>query len=159
MIFDYLNKLNSAHGLIYVSLRAIIIYVYAIFLFRIGNKRYHLETTFDFILILIIGSILSRAINGSSTLLQAIASSLVLIFLHYFFCIVTYNSHCLGKMIKGPSFLLIKDGKLNKKALQSNNITEQDLREVCREKLHHDDLQKIKEARLERTGRISFIKL
>jgi len=41
--------------------------------------------------------------------------------------------------------------------LKRHQVTEEDLRQVFREKLNASDLTTVKEARLERTGRISFI--
>lgn len=157
MLFYYLNKINSDTGLTYLVIRTIIIYVYAIFLIRIGNKRFHFETPFDFILIIIIGAVLSRAINGPSTLVAAIVGSFFLILLHWLFALASFKNHSFGKIVKGKSDILIKNGVLNWSNLKKNQITEEDLREMCRQKLNHDHLEKIKEARLERTGRMSFI--
>lgn len=53
--------------------------------------------------------------------------------------------------------LLIQDGQLIWSALKRHQVTEEDLRQVFREKLNASDLTTVKEARLERTGRISFI--
>lgn len=58
----------------------------------------------------------------------------------------------------GNSESLIKDGKLVWEVMKKNQVTEENLREMIRETLNHNDLKDVKEARLERTGRISFIK-
>ncbi|HHL3492524.1 TPA: hypothetical protein ACQ53F_001357 [Legionella pneumophila] len=41
--------------------------------------------------------------------------------------------------------------------MKRHQVTEEDLRQVFRKKLNESDLTKVKEARLKRTGRISFI--
>lgn len=157
MFFDFLNKINSDLSIHYIFLRTVIIYIYAIFLIRLGNKRFHFETAFDFILIIITAAVLSRAINGSSSLIAALIGSTTLIVLHWLFAKFSFYSHIFGKLIKGKSYILIQDGKLHWENLKRNQITQEDLLELCREKLHHANFEKIKEARLERSGKISFI--
>lgn len=153
----YLNKINSDPHLLYLFIRTFIIYVFAIFLIRVGNTRYNFETAFDYIFVFIIGAVLSRAINGASTLLSAMAGSSLLIFLHWLFAIFAFYSHGFGKLVKGKSVILIQDGQLIWSALKRHQVTEEDLKQVAREKLNERDLTNVKEARLERTGRISFI--
>ncbi|HAU1151964.1 TPA: DUF421 domain-containing protein [Legionella pneumophila] len=157
MWLDYLHKINSDPNLLYLFIRTFIIYVFAIFIIRVGNTRYNFETAFDYIFVFVIGAVLSRAINGNSTLISAMAGSSLLIFLHWVFAICSFYSHGFGKLVKGKSVLLIQDGQLIWSALKRHQVTEEDLRQVFREKLNESDLTKVKEARLERTGRISFI--
>ncbi len=141
----------------YILIRTLIIYIYAIFLIRVGNKRFHFDTTIDFVLIIIIGAVLSRTINGPSTLIQAMAGSALLIFLHWTFAQLSFKYHEFGKLIKGRPRILIKDGKIIWDVLEENQISKEDLLEIIRDKLKTDDLDQIKEAYLERTGKISFI--
>ncbi|AUH71452.1 DUF421 domain-containing protein [Legionella sainthelensi] len=157
MLYFYLNKINADHNLIYILIRTFIIYIYAIFLIRIGNRRFNLQTSFDFVLVIIMGSVLSRAINGSSTLVASMAASSVIIFLHWLFAFGAFQHHKIGIVLKGKPVILIKDGQIDWNVLKRNQITEEDLRESLREALHHDDLRQVKEARLERTGKLSFI--
>ncbi|HHS8495036.1 TPA: YetF domain-containing protein, partial [Legionella anisa] len=60
-------------------------------------------------------------------------------------------------LIKGRPRILIKDGKIIWDVLEENQISKEDLLEIIRDKLKTDDLDQIKEAYLERTGKISFI--
>ncbi len=157
MFFYFLIKINSDPNIFYILIRTLIIYVYAIFLIRIGNKRFNFQTSFDVVLIIIIGAVLSRAINGSSTLLAAITGSSLLVFLHWLFARASFYSREFGRLVKGNYEILIKDGELIWDVMEKNQVTEEDLREMIREKLNHNNLEHVKEARLERTGRISFI--
>ncbi|KTD65619.1 hypothetical protein Lsan_0773 [Legionella santicrucis] len=157
MLYFYLSKINSDHNLIYIIIRTIIIYIYAIFLIRIGNRRFNLQTSFDFVLVIIMGSVLSRAVNGSSTLVASMAGSGVIIFLHWLFAFGAFQHHKIGILLKGKPIIVIKDGEIDWNVLKRNQITEEDLRESLRQALHHDELHNVKEARLERTGQLSFI--
>jgi uncharacterized membrane protein YcaP (DUF421 family) len=111
-------------------------------LLRAGNKRFHLETAFDIIFIIIIGSILSRAINGSSTLLQAIVAGLGMVILHWIFAFLCWYSPFLNRLIKGTTTILIHNGELKWENLKRNLITQDDLRERSRDELHNDKNRK-----------------
>ena len=156
MLHNILVNINSDRTIPFEVIRAIIIYIYAIFLIRISDKRFHFETTIDFILVIIIGSIFGRAVNGSSSLLEAMITTALLFFLHWLFAFFSFRHHSFGLLIKGKPEVLIHEGQILWENLKKNQITEEDLREMCREKLNHDMLNQIKIARLERTGKISF---
>ena len=68
-----------------------------------------------------------------------------------------FYSHGFGNLIKGTEEILIRDGELVHRGLRSNHITRHDLEEDLRLDLHSDDLKRIRSARLERSGGISFI--
>ncbi|KGP62470.1 membrane protein [Legionella norrlandica] len=157
MLTYYLNKINSDPNILYILIRTFITYVFAISAIRVANTRFNFKTPFDYIFIIVIGAVLSRAINGTSTLFSALAGSSLLIFLHWLFAICSFYSHGFGKLVKGRSVILIQNGQLIWDALKRSQVTEEDLRQAAREKLNESDLAKVKEARLERTGSISFI--
>ena len=76
---------------------------------------------------IVIGAVLSRAVNGPSTLLGAIAGSAILIFLHWSLAKAAYHSHNFWKLANGEPEIIIRDGKLNWKVFQKNQVTEADL--------------------------------
>lgn len=68
---------------------------------RLSSRRSLAEkTAFDAILLVILASVLSRAINGSATFFASIGASFVLVFLHRFFAWIAGRSHTFGKLIK-----------------------------------------------------------
>ncbi|ETO94352.1 YetF domain-containing protein, partial [Legionella oakridgensis] len=66
-------------------------------------------------------------------------------------------THKFGKLVKGRPTILVKDGEIIWEALEKNQVSKDDLLEMVRDKLHMMHLNQIKEARLERTDKISFI--
>ena len=54
--------------------------------------------------------------------------------------------------------MLVQDGRLQRKNMLWEHITQHDLEEDMRPEAETDDLSKIQVARLERSGDISFIK-
>src|SRR5436190_3412489 len=68
-----------------LSLRGVIIFLVTLVMVRLSSRRSLAEkTAFDAILLVILASILSRAINGSATFFGSIGASFVLVFLHRF---------------------------------------------------------------------------
>ena len=71
-----------------ISLRGIIVFVAALAMVRLGHKRsLSHKTPFDAVLLVILASVLSRAINGSSAFFATIGGSVVLVLLHRLFAI------------------------------------------------------------------------
>ena len=68
-----------------------------------------------------------------------------------------FYSHGFGNLIKGADEILIHDGALVHRKLRNHHITRHDLEEDLRLALHADDLARVRSARLERSGDISFI--
>jgi uncharacterized membrane protein YcaP (DUF421 family) len=63
-----------------------------------------------------------------------------------------------GVLIKGKPVLPVQEGVLQYKNMRGNQISEHDPEEDMRLDVKTEDLSKIKTARLERSGEISFIK-
>src|SRR5687768_14938175 len=84
-----------------VSLRGVIIFVLTLVMVRLSSKRSLAEkTAFDAIFIVILASILSRAINGSAGFFTTIGGGFILVFLHRSFSWIACRSHAFGKLIK-----------------------------------------------------------
>lgn len=152
-----LSELNNSSDLWPTIIRTVIVYLYAIFLIRF-TKRFHLETTFDFILMVILGAVLGRTIYAGTDLISTLVATFILILLHKFFAILTFYSKNFGKVIKGEDKILYNDGQFNINAMRKLQITQEDIYEACRRHLHITTLAPVKEIRLERTGNLSFVK-
>ena len=142
-----------------VSVRGVIVFIATLVMVRLSSKRSLAEkTAFDAVLVVIIGSMLSRAINGSAPFLPTLGSGFVLVLLHRLFGITAYYSHAFGIMLKGKPAVLVQNGRLQHKNMLWNHISEHDLQEDMRLEAKTEDLSKIRTARVERSGDISFIK-
>jgi uncharacterized membrane protein YcaP (DUF421 family) len=124
-----------------------------------GSKRSLAEkTAFDAVLIVVLASVLSRAINGSAGFYTSIGASFVLVLLHRFFAWIACRSHVFGKLIKGSPAVIIEDGKLDARTMRRHLVSEHDLEEDLRLDGNLEDFSKVRVARVERSGDISFIK-
>jgi uncharacterized membrane protein YcaP (DUF421 family) len=145
--------------LIQLCVRAFIIFVLGLAMVRAGDRRSLSEKTgFDTLFLVLIGAVLARAINGSAAFLTTIGCALFLMVVHRCFAFVAYHSHGFGKLIKGEEVKLVSDGQIDWKAMKKHLVSKHDLEEDLRLNAAEEDLQKIKAARLERSGDISFIK-
>jgi len=145
--------------LLQVCLRAFIIFVLGLAMMRIGDRRSLSEKTgFDTMFLVLMGAVLARAINGSGAFLTTIGCATFLMLTHRVFAFIACRSHAFGKLIKGNEVKLITDGKINWKMMKHHLVSTHDLEEDMRLSAGTDDIEKIKVARLERSGDISFIK-
>ena len=142
-----------------IALRALIVFVTTLIMVRLASKRSLAEkTAFDAVLIVVIASMLARAINGSAPFFATLGTGFVLVFLHRLLGVAAYYSHGFGILIKGKAEVLVENGRLQRSNMCLNHISEHDLEEDMRRDAATDDLSRIKVARVERSGDISFIK-
>ena len=142
-----------------ISLRGIIVFLATLAMIRIGHKRsLARKTAFDAVLIVILASVLSRAINGSSAFFATIGGSVVIVLVHRLFALIAYRSHWFGCLLKGRPEMIVEDGNLILATMRQNHISEHDLEEDLRLDAEMANAAKVKIARVERSGDISFIK-
>ena len=142
------------------SVRGVIVFALTIVMVRLSTKRSLAEkSAFDAVLVVIIGSMLARAINGSAPFFPTLGSGFVLVLLHRLLGLAAYYSHAFGIAVKGAPAVLVQNGRLQHKNMLWNHISEHDLEEDMRLDAKTEDLSKIKVARVERSGDISFIKV
>ena len=142
-----------------VSMRGIIVFVAGLIMVRISSKRSLAEkTAFDAALMVIIASVLARAINGSAPLVPTLVVGFVLVLLHRVFALGAFASHAFGILVKGKPVVIVENGQIDQRNMRVNHISKHDLEEDMRLDASIEDLSKIKIARVERSGDISFIK-
>jgi uncharacterized membrane protein YcaP (DUF421 family) len=141
-----------------ISLRGIIVFVATLLTVRLGHKRsLARKTAFDAVLLVILASVLSRAINGSAAFFGTLGGGLVLVLLHRLLALIAYHSHWFGIVIKGRPERIVEDGDLIIRAMKRNHISQHDLEEDLRLSAQVERINNIKVARVERSGDISFI--
>lgn len=143
-----------------ISLRGVIVFIATLIMIRFGHKRsLARKTAFDAVLIVILASVLSRAINGSAAFFATLGGGFVLVLLHRLLALIAYHSHGFGILIKGEPDVIVRDGSTNIPNMRRNHISKHDLEEDLRLAAAAEDLSAIKTARVERSGDISFIKI
>jgi uncharacterized membrane protein YcaP (DUF421 family) len=141
-----------------ICLRAVIVYLAMIMFVRFGKKRFlSRATAFDAILVIVIGSTAARAITGNAPFFATLAAVWVLIAMHWVISYFTESSPTLGSLVKGNTTVLVRNGRVDRQALKDAHMSPDDLDEDLREQ-GIDDPKKVKEARLERSGKLSVIR-
>lgn len=142
-----------------MALRAVVVYLAAIALVRLGEKRFLGQyAALDFILGFMLGSVLSGAVTGSTPFFETIfGGALGLVLIHFLFSVASFHSDRFGNLVKGTKTVLVTDGEIDWDAMQSSHISKTDLMSAIRQQASTADLGTVKEARLERSGDISVI--
>jgi len=139
------------------GLRAFVVFLVAVILLRLGSKRFMGKSTpLDVLLGFVLGSVLSRAINGSAAFVPTIVAALVLVALHWLFTAIAMRSPRFGWLVKGRPRTIVLDGKVQDEEMARAHVARDDLEEALR---HHDvaDIAQVREANLERNGDISIL--
>ncbi|HEU0210054.1 MAG TPA: YetF domain-containing protein [Candidatus Udaeobacter sp.] len=142
-----------------IAIRGVIVFVFTLIMVRMSARRsLARRTVFDSIFLVILASVLARAINGSSDLLPTIGGGFVMVGFHRLLAWMAFYSHWFGDLVKGPEGILMHDGEFVPKTMRRNHITHHDLEEDLRLALQTERFDTIRGAILERSGGISFIK-
>lgn len=145
--------------LLQVSLRGFLIFIAGLAMVRIGDRRSLAEkTAFDAIFIVLLGSMLSRGINGPASFFTTIGAGAALMLIHRGCAFAACRSHWFGKLLKGTDSVIVRNGEIDWKAMQHCMVSKHDLEEDLRLDAKTEDISKIHIARIERSGDISFIK-
>jgi uncharacterized membrane protein YcaP (DUF421 family) len=105
--------LDLPNSIVKTSILAFILYLAALVILRFGDKRFlGKSAAFDIVLGIIIGSVVSRAINGSAELVPTLAAIIMLVGLHWIFAILSLHSEKISSIVKGRSKLIVKDGEI-----------------------------------------------
>jgi uncharacterized membrane protein YcaP (DUF421 family) len=141
-----------------MALRAGVVYALTLAIVRMGSKRLlGKATAFDVILGIMIGSVMSRGINGSAGLLPTLAGGATLVALHWLFGVLAYHTSWFGNLVKGRPVLLIEDGRVRQEGMRRTSFSENDLREALRLRGTGPDPSRVRLAYLERDGTVSVV--
>lgn len=150
--------LGDALGAVQTAFRTIFIYGVTLLIVRLGSKRFLSKATaFDVIVAIMLGSVMSRGIDGASPLLPTLVAGAVLLGMHWLLGVLAFQTGWFGPLVKGERVTLIKEGKIQQEGMRRGSITERDLAQAVRMQTGQADAAKVKIAYLERNGEISII--
>lgn len=140
-------------------LRAAAIYFVLLILFRIAGRRTLAEmTTFDFILVLIIGEATQQALLGEDfSVTNAVVVVTTLLFLDIIMSQFKQRWGLFEKLVDGVPTILVENGRLLKDRMQRARVDERDVMEAARQLQGIERLEQIKYAVLEVSGGITII--
>src|SRR5215212_1174841 len=101
-----------------MALRTILIYAFSLVIVRLGSKRFLSDATaFDVVVGIMLGSIMSRAINGSAPFLPTLLGGVALVGMHWLLGVLAVHVSWFGTLVKGSPVLLIKDGNIQREGM------------------------------------------
>lgn len=140
-------------------LRALAIYIILMIFTRFTGKRSLSQiTTFDFVLLLIIGDSTQQALLGNDySLMNALIVVVTLMFMDVALSLLKQRSNTVEKLMDSVPTLLVENGKPIRKHLEKARVDEEDILESARESQGLERMEQIKYAVLERAGQISIV--
>jgi uncharacterized membrane protein YcaP (DUF421 family) len=145
-------------GFGHMAARAVVMYVALIVLVCFAKKRFLGQATaFDYILVVLIGSVAGRAMTGGAPYFASLFGLFVLVAMHWMFSAASQRSPTFSSFIKGHATTIIRDGKVDMREMAKAHMSGDDLDEDLREKGVKEPSE-VQEARLERSGKLSVIK-
>ncbi|MBA3337135.1 MAG: DUF421 domain-containing protein [Chloroflexia bacterium] len=140
-------------------LRALAIYIILLVVFRIAGKRSLSQiTTFDFVLLLVIGEATQQALLGEDfSITNAFVVIITLFVLDIGLSLLKRRSRPLEKWLDSGPLIIVEDGKPIQERLRKSRVDESDILEAAREMQGLERIEQIKYAVLERIGKISII--
>ncbi|HEV8232782.1 MAG TPA: YetF domain-containing protein [Thermoanaerobaculia bacterium] len=141
-----------------IALRTALIYVFGLAAVRLADRRVlGKNTAFDVVVGVVLGSVLSRAINGTAPVFPTMVGVVILLLLHWLLAVASSRSHGLSVLLKGNAKPLIRDGLILWEEMRRNHISIGDLVEMLRLRGRVSDPKEVGMACLERNGEISAI--
>jgi uncharacterized membrane protein YcaP (DUF421 family) len=142
-----------------MTLRAVVVFVFAVAIVRAGHKRFlGRSTAFDLVLGFVLGSVLSRAITGNAPFGPTLVAGAALVGLHWLLAAAAFHSHRVGVLVKGRPREVVRAGELDSAAMRRAHLTRDDLLEALRLEAGLDDPRAVELAMLERNGDVSVLR-
>jgi uncharacterized membrane protein YcaP (DUF421 family) len=142
-----------------MSSRAVVAFFITLLLIRIaGIRTFGKKSAFDNVIIIMLGSILSRVVVGASPFIPTALACLAFVLVHSLLARISVYNDFVGGLVKGEKASLYADGRKNEKNMKRSRISDKDLLEGLRLKINEEDFDKVKEIFLERNGEISVVK-
>jgi len=141
-------------------LRAATMYVALMVLFKIAGRRSLAElTTFDFVLLMMIGEATQQALLGDDfSVTNSILVIVTLIAIDVGLSLFKQRSVWVARLIDGEPTIIVENGKLLRQRLRHARLVEADVMEAARSSQGIEKLEEIKFAIIERNGKISVIR-
>ncbi|HKB89307.1 MAG TPA: YetF domain-containing protein [Opitutaceae bacterium] len=149
------SQLEFSH----MAWRTVAVFAFSILLLKLAHKRFLGKNSgIDVMLAVLLGSVLSRAINGQAQFFPTLGACAVLVVLHRCCSAAAFHFHSMALLFGGRDHILVREGQIDWDAMCESKITKEDLLENVRLNGNTASLQEVKEARLERNGVISVVK-
>jgi uncharacterized membrane protein YcaP (DUF421 family) len=140
-------------------LRAIVVYGFSLLLVKAAKKRFMgKNSALDFVVVVILGSVISRAINGTAPFGPTLAAAIAIVVVHRIVCWFSTRVPAIGRFVEGEAYFLMRNGEIDWRAMRAHDMTKRDLESAVRQQLHADDFSQVECILLEPNGKLSVVK-
>lgn len=153
-VFGHGKDLNALQ----MSSRALVIFFISLVLIRLaGMRAFGRKSSFDIVILVGFGAVMTRAIYGASPAVPIVAASTVLVLVHRVVAMLTARFPIVEKIVKGQTRVLYHDGELDERTMHRAGISPTDLDEAARGKAQTCSHRDVREVRLETSGELTVI--
>jgi uncharacterized membrane protein YcaP (DUF421 family) len=140
-------------------IRAAVVYVVLMVLFRIAGKRSLAEiTSFDLVLLLIISEAVQQALlDNDNSMTNALLLVSTLVGINILLSIVATRWKLFDKLVEDVPLVILRNGEPLRDRMRKERVDEEDIMEAARASQGLERLDQIKFAILERTGHITIV--
>jgi len=140
-------------------LRAFAVYFFLLLVFRIIGKRSLSQiTSFDFLLLLIVGEATQQALLGQDySITNALLVILVLVGIDYLLALLKEHFHPIERVLEGAPLIVVANGRVLDTRIKRAGLDADDVLKAARLKHGVERMEQIKYAIQERDGNISII--
>jgi uncharacterized membrane protein YcaP (DUF421 family) len=142
-----------------IVLRAIVLYVFIVFVMRvIGRRELSSMTPFDLILLIVLGDAVQQGLTQDDySVTGAILAVATIATLQVFTSYLSFRSRRARKVLEGEPIVVVDHGKLVDHNIKRERMTQDEVAEEMRQQ-QIGSLDEVEWAILESNGQISFIK-
>jgi uncharacterized membrane protein YcaP (DUF421 family) len=140
-------------------IRALVIYLALMIIFRFSGKRTLSESTpFDFVLLLIIAETTQQALLGEDySITNALLLIITLVGMDILLSYIKQHWPSASTLIEGLPLIIVKDGRPLDEQMMKSRVDEEDVLSAARQLQGLERMDQIEYAVLERTGTISIV--
>jgi uncharacterized membrane protein YcaP (DUF421 family) len=143
--------------LLLTALRASFVYFYLLIIVRIlGKREIGATSAFDLLVALMLGDVVDEVIYGDVTIMQGVVAIGIIGIWHLVNSFASFKSKIIDNLTGAPPTVLVKNGKIQHKALAKERLNEEELWSGLR-LMEVDEIKEVKQATLEPNGQISVL--
>ena len=140
-----------------IAVRALVAYVYLLFVTRASGKRVvHQATPIDFMVALIVGDLVDDVVWAEVSVAKFAVAAGTIVLLDVLVTIGSHRSERFLRLVNGVPRIVLRDGVEDRRALRREQMNEADLAHLTRQK-GVDDRSGIRLAVLERDSHLAIM--
>lgn len=141
------------------ALRATFVYFYLLLIVRVlGKREIGASSAFDLLVALMLGDVVDEVIYGDVTILQGAVAMAIIGVWHLVNAWASFKSKFIENLTGAPPTVLVKNGRIQHKALAKERLNENELFSDLRMAgVGDDEIDEVKLATLEPNGKVSVV--